>query len=129
MTGHADAWIADYAAAWRARDATRVGLLFSPDTRYSFDPFAPPLTLPEVVEHWRTAFAIQREVDLSVRLVAEDGATAVVEWWASILGVDDEGVTLSATLLLHFVEDGRCDELHEHWLRHDGRLSPPERFT
>ena len=121
--------MAAYAAAWNARDASRASRLFTPDVRYSFDPFAEPLDLDELVRHWSTAFATQTEVELSTRLVTASGDDAVIEWWASILTDDGAGVTLSATLLLHLAEDGRVDELHEHWLRRDGRIAAPARFS
>jgi ketosteroid isomerase-like protein len=121
-------WLACYAAAWRGRDAAGVGTLFHEDVAYAFDPFAPPLGLDAVVVHWTAAFATQAEVDLAVRVVADEGEHAAAEWWASILTTAGEELTLSASLLLRFAADGRCSELHEHWLRHDGRLPAPERF-
>jgi ketosteroid isomerase-like protein len=121
-------WLTRYAAAWREFDAGAVGALFADEVAYSFDPFAAPLDRDGVVAHWTAAFAGQASVALATRLVAAGPDGAAAEWWAAIVGRDGEESTLSASLLLRFGPDGRCRELHEHWLRRDGLLPAPARF-
>ena len=89
MMDQAARWMATFGEVWRTRDTTRVETLFTEGVRYSFDPFSPPLDLKAVVRHFRMAFAMQAEVELSIRV----------------------------------------DDLHEHWMRHDGRMPSPERFN
>ena len=123
-------WLEAYASAWRAFDLRAAAELFAEDVAYSFDPFDEPrLGRDAVLAYWQSAFAGQRAVDLSVRLWAADGARASAEWWAVITPHEGEVVTLSASLLLRFDGDGRCCELHEHWLRSDEALAAPPRFS
>ena len=129
MMDQAARWMATFGEVWRTRDTTRVETLFTEGVRYSFDPFSPPLDLKAVVRHFRMAFAMQAEVELSMRLVSASANKATIEWWASILTNNNASYTLSATMLLCLTNDGRVDDLHEHWMRHDGRMPSPERFN
>jgi hypothetical protein len=121
-------WLQRYATAWRDNDLSLAAGLFADDVEYSFDPFQQPIKgRHAVLEYWREAFAGQRELLLSVRLWAATADAAAAEWWAAFER-DGTDLTLSASLLLRFDDEGRCVELHEHWLQHDARLEPPRRF-
>ena len=123
-------WLEAYAGAWRAFDVEAAADLFAEDVAYSFDPFDEPRRGRDaVLAYWRSAFAGQRAVDLSVRLWAVDGPRAGAEWWAVITPHEGETFTLSASLLLCFDGHGRCRELHEHWLRSDAAVAAPARFA
>jgi ketosteroid isomerase-like protein len=123
-----EAWLQRYATAWRDNDLSLAAGLFTDEVEYSFDPFREPIKgRHAVLDYWRQAFTEQRDLRLAVRLWAVTGDAAAAEWWAAFErnGAD---LTLSASLLLRFDAEGRCLELHEHWLQHDARLEPPSRF-
>ena len=122
-------WTQAYARAWREKNLSLAADLWSEDVSYSFDPFGPPIVGREaVVAYWTQALAGQSETDLYVRLWVTSSHFAAAEWWVSFLR-EGTSITLSASLLLCFAPDGRCCELHEHWLQHEGRIPPPDRFT
>src|SRR5438477_3936787 len=115
------AWLDRYATAWREKDLSLAANLFADRVEYSFDPFGEPVAgRGAVLGYWRRALARQRNLRLSIRLWAATEETAAAEAWASFER-DGLNLTLSASLLLRFNDDGRCIELHEHWLQHDGR--------
>lgn len=122
-------WIEAYARAWREMNLTLAADLWTEVVRYSFDPFGPLIVgCDAVVAYWKQTLASQSETDLHVRLWATSGDLASAEWWVSFLR-EEKYITLSASLLLKFAFDGRCCELHEHWLQHEGRIPPTVRFT
>ena len=123
-----ESWLQRYTTAWRENDLALAAGLFADHVEYSFDPFRQPIKgRHAVLEYWRQAFAGQRDLRLSVRLWAATADAAAAEWWAAFER-DGANLTLSASLLLRFDDQGRCVELHEHWLQHDARLEPPSRF-
>lgn len=122
------AWLERYANAWRRHDLDLAADLFAEDVAYSFDPFSPSIRGRDaVVNYWRHALDGQRDLDLTVRLWSSEGEFASAEWWAAFER-DGSVVTLSASLLLRFDDDGRCLELHEHWIGSEARRTAPPRF-
>ena len=122
-------WIEAYANAWREKNLKQAADLWTEEVKYSFDPFRCPIVgRDDVLLYWEQALMDQTDIELHVRLWLAMQNEAAGEWWVSF-NLEGQYITLSASLLLRFASDGRCSELHEHWLKHQGHISPPDRFA
>jgi SnoaL-like domain len=98
--------------------------LFSEGASYRSSPFREPFSgHDEIRAYWRRGAGTQRETRVRMGRPFVDGARVAVEWWTTM--IDDGGqVTLPGCLLLHFDDDGRCDDLREYWNVAPGRQDP-----
>lgn len=126
-------WLAEYARAWREKDAEGVAALFTENAVYRSSPTGAAHTGREAIAaYWRRATATQAEFDLRLGAPVVAGDRAAVEWWAVMRDPDwrpeapNEWVTLPGCLILRYAEDGRCTELREYYNPVFGEaLGPP----
>jgi hypothetical protein len=123
-------WVAEYARAWREKDAVGVAALFTEDAAYCSSPTRPAHVGREaIIAYWRRATATQADLDLRFGAPIIAGGRVAVEWWAVMRDPDwrppNEWVTLPGCLILRFATDGRCAELREYYNPVFGEATPP----
>lgn len=92
-------WIAQYAAAWRAKDIAGVTELFTEDGVYRSSPTgAAHVGTDAIAAYWRSATSTQENLDLRFGRPIVEGSRASVEWWAVMRD-----------------PDWRCQELREYY--------------
>jgi uncharacterized protein (TIGR02246 family) len=119
-----EAWVEEYARAWRERDADAVVALFTEDAEYRSSPFREPHVGSDGIRaYWTQATSTQEDADVRMGTPLVVGDRVVLEWWATMRDEGEE-ITLPGCLLLRFAADGRCAALREYWHVEPGRREP-----
>jgi len=118
-------WSSTWLRAWEAKDVDAVVELYSPDVRYSSEPFREVYRGRDGVrEYVAGAFADESEVRAWYGEPIVDGDRAAVRWWAALREAGEE-VTLAGTSVLRFDADGLVADQWDAWNMAAGRRDPP----
>ena len=104
------AWVDGYERAWRDDDTSAVAALFTDDARYRPSPYEPDVVGHDAIRGlWPEEAGV--EFEMSARVAAVDGATAVVRVVVHYrLPREQEYTDL---WLLRFAGDGRVEDFEE----------------
>ena len=113
------AWLDGYSQAWGTYDPTQIGVLFSEDAEYHYDPFQEPVRGREaIVADWLKDRDEAGTYEGRYRPVLVAGDQAVAGGYSRYFdtngAVRDEYDNL---FLLRFDADGRCAEYREWYMR------------
>ena len=113
------AWLDGYSQAWGTYDPTQIGVLFSEDAEYHYDPFHEPVRGREaIVADWLKDRDEAGTYEGRYRPVLVAGDQAVARGYSRYFdtngAVRDEYDNL---FLLRFDADGRCAEYREWYMR------------
>jgi ketosteroid isomerase-like protein len=121
---HARRWAEGYERAWRAGDPEAAAALYAPDTRYRSEPFRDPHPGREgVLAYTRRAYATEADQDPHFGTPFAAGASAAVEWWATMLE-EDHPATIVGTSFLTFTADGSVATARDYWSLEPGTHHP-----
>jgi predicted SnoaL-like aldol condensation-catalyzing enzyme len=121
---HARRWAEAYERAWRAADPEAAAALYAPDASYRSELFRDPHPGRDgVLAYTGGAYATEEDQDPRFGDPVTAGASAAVEWWATML---EEGrpSTLIGTSLLTFTPDGLVATGRDYWFLEPG-IHPP----
>jgi ketosteroid isomerase-like protein len=123
--GHARRWAEGYERAWRAADPEAAATLYAPDAHFRSAPFRDPhLGREGVLAYTRDAYATEAAQDPRFGTpFAAAGASAAVEWWATMLE-EDRPATLIGTSCLTFTPDGLVATARDYWFLEPGTHAP-----
>ena len=112
-----DAWLTSYGRAWQAKDPIAFSELFSVDAAYYWTPFREPqLGRPAIASAVGAAFAGQRDIHFSFRLLAASTAPVVAHWTCEFTRISSERrVRVDGIFVLRFDDQGLCEEFREWW--------------
>ncbi|MDQ1731039.1 MAG: hypothetical protein QOK10_1198 [Pseudonocardiales bacterium] len=109
-----DAWIEQFAQAWRDHDADLVASLFVENGRLYISVLDQPVTGREAIRAmWKQGTANQSDCDVTYGKVLSDGNRSVVEWWANVKN-SGQPTTEPGCAVLHFNDAGLCVEMREY---------------
>jgi ketosteroid isomerase-like protein len=121
---HARRWAEGYERAWRAGDPEAAAALYAPDAHYRSEPFRDPHPgRAGVLAYTRTAYATEAAQDPHFGDPVAAGASAAVEWWATLLE-EDQPATLIGTSVLTFTPDGLVAAARDYWFLEPGTHPP-----
>jgi ketosteroid isomerase-like protein len=121
---HARRWAEGYERAWRAADPEAAAALYAPDAHYRSEPFRDPhLGREGVLAYTRGAYATEADQDPRFGAPFAAGASAAVEWWATMLE-ERQPATLIGTSLLTFTPDGLVATARDYWFLERGAHPP-----
>jgi SnoaL-like protein len=113
-------WLDRYIDAWRLVDATAIGDLFSPDARYSYDPFGEALVGRDaIVADWLREPDDPNSWRAEYDVLAIDGDTYVAHGRSRYLTDDRADVDreFANIFVCRFDAEGRCREFTEWYMR------------
>ena len=113
-------WLDRYIDAWRLLDPVAIGDLFSPDVRYSYDPFEEAvLGRKAVVESWLVDPDEPGSWEADYEVLAIDGDAHVAHGRTRYLTDDRSGVDreFANVFVCRFDAEGRCREFTEWYMR------------
>ena len=119
-------WAEGYARAWRAADPEAAAALYAPDTEYRSEPFRDPHPGREgVLAYTRQAYATEDGQDPRFGTPVASGASAAVEWWATMLE-EGQPATLIGCSVLTFTPRGLVAVARDYWFLEPGTQPPFE---
>jgi predicted SnoaL-like aldol condensation-catalyzing enzyme len=123
---HARRWAEGYERAWRTGDPEAAAALYAPGTHYRSEPFRDPHPGREgVLAYTRSAYATEADQDPRFGSAFAAGASAAVEWWATMLE-EDQPATLIGCSVLTFTPDGLVATGRDYWFLEPGTHPPFE---
>jgi hypothetical protein len=123
---HGRRWAEGYARAWRASDPEAAAALYAPDTEYRSEPFRDPHPGREgVLAYTRQAYATEDGQDPRFGTPVASGASAAVEWWATMLE-EGQPATLIGCSVLTFTPGGLVAVARDYWFLEPGTQPPFE---
>jgi hypothetical protein len=115
-------WIERYRRAWETVDADEIVDLFTPYASYRSSVFREPYLGSDAIRrYWQRGAGSQRDVVVRMGRPVITAARVAVEWWTTMTDPEEGEITLPGCLLLHFAQDGRCQDLWEYWQVQPGR--------
>jgi uncharacterized protein (TIGR02246 family) len=123
---HARRWAEGYGWAWRAGDAEAAASLYAPDAHYRSEAFRDPhVGRDGVLAYTRLAYGTETDQDPHFGTPFASGASAAVEWWATMLE-EGQPATLIGTSMLTFTPDGLVAIGRDYWFLEPGTHPPFE---
>jgi hypothetical protein len=122
-------WLDRYIDAWKLLDRVLIGDLFSPDVRYSFDPFDEAVVgRAAVVAAWLADPDEPGSWEADYEVLAIDGDTCVAHGRTRYLTDDRAAVDreFANIFVVRFDADGRCREFTEWYMRRRPEAVPDE---
>jgi ketosteroid isomerase-like protein len=124
--GQGRRWAEGYERAWRAGDPEAAAALYAPDAHYRSEPFRDPHPGREgVLAYTRRAYATEADQDPRFGTPFAAGASAAVEWWATMLD-EDQPATLIGCSILTFTPDALVATGRDYWFLEPGTHPPFE---
>jgi ketosteroid isomerase-like protein len=121
---HGRRWAEGYERAWRAGDPEAAAALYAPGTHYRSEPFRDPHPGRDgVLAYTRRAYATEADQDPHFGTPVAAGASAAVEWWAT-MREDAQPATLIGSSLLTFTPDGLVARARDYWFLESGTHPP-----
>jgi ketosteroid isomerase-like protein len=123
---HGRGWAEGYARAWRAADPEAAAALYAPDTEYRSEPFRDPHPgRGGVLAYTRQAYATEADQDPRFGTPVASGASAAVEWWATMLE-EGQPATLIGCSVVTFTPEGLIAVARDYWFLEPGNHPPFE---
>lgn len=112
-------WLQDYVDAWKSYDAKAIGVLFSENATYRFNPYSEGVKGREaIVANWVENRDAPNTYSGEYKPIAVDGNTAVANGQSRYYEAD--GKTLRREFdnifVLRFDDDGRCTEFCDWYI-------------
>jgi ketosteroid isomerase-like protein len=121
---HGRRWAEGYERAWRAGDPEAAAALYAPGTHYRSEPFRDPHPGRDgVLAYTRRAYATEAGQDPHFGTPVAAGASAAVEWWAT-MREEGQPATLIGSSLLTFTPDGLVARARDYWFLESGTHPP-----
>lgn len=122
-------WLHSYQRAARSDDPKDVAALFTKDAEYHDEPFGEPWRgRDEIVRRWIEQSDAKLEWDLSHRVVAVDGSTAVLEV-EYLYTSPEHRHTYRSIWLVELDDEGRARSFKDYWVEDpQTKESAPDRI-
>jgi ketosteroid isomerase-like protein len=117
-------WLDAYIGAWETYDPDAIAALVTEDARWWYDPWAEPVAGREaIVASWLEDRDPPGSWGARYEPVAVEGDMAVATGYSRYLTEDRSAVDreYANVFVLRFVEDGRCREYREWYMRKESR--------
>lgn len=117
-----EAWLGEYAEAWRLQDPQRAAALFSHGALYYETPFDEPLSGRDgIVQYWQEGAAdSQTDISVACEALGVSGSVGVAHWSARFTRVPSGvKVELDGVLAATFDDQGLCCVFREWWHRRE----------
>lgn len=121
-------WLDAYIAAWRSNDRATIEALFSEDARYSYGPYAEPVTgRAAIAASWLENPDNPSSWAASYAPLAVDGDVFVATGESRYLlpGGTAERTAYSNIYVCRFDAEGRCREFREWFMERPARQTAP----
>jgi hypothetical protein len=115
-------WAEGYRIAWDAGDAEAAAALYAPDCVFYSAPFRDP---EPPLNYVRRVFPEATAEDVRFGEPIEEGDTATVEWWATLVTPDGGEQAIAGCSILRFDEQGLVVVARDYWHLEPGRREPP----
>jgi hypothetical protein len=123
---HARRWASAWKHGWENDDPEEIALLYAGDARFRSHPFREPHEgRAGVLDYVRSALADEESVEARFGDPLASGASAAVEYWAT-MREGGEDVTLAGCSLLTFAANGAVRAQHDYWHMEPGTHAPPD---
>ncbi len=113
MTDNLTSWMNGYLLAWESNDPDEIRALFTPDAKYSFEPFTSPVEGQDaIVATWLARADEPGDASFTWKPLVETDDVSIIQGETRYKG----DTAFSNLWVIRFGPDGRAREFTEWWM-------------